>query len=241
MKSFLFRFITYPEQMMSDKNRNTSKNQLTISLLFAAIAGLWLSSTNTYNDNNRQVVAQQDNSVIRVAAGGGNSTDVKTVFIPQNIEIQAGQTINWKNPTPVEEPHSVTFFKDTNQFPPFLAPFSVPASTEFNSLMPSPNLEPLTVTNNDTSTKTVVVANARSLSPIVVDSTGENVTYLPINANYTMDGTERYLNSGWIWPVGQNPPEAPPITDFTVTFEKPGTYGYVCVIHPWMTGSVVVR
>jgi hypothetical protein len=55
--------------MMSDKNRNTSKNQLTIGLLFAAITGLWLSSTNTYNDNNRQVVAQQDNSVIRVAAG----------------------------------------------------------------------------------------------------------------------------------------------------------------------------
>jgi plastocyanin len=242
MKSFLFRFITpIQEQMMSDKNRNTSKYQLTIGLLFAAIAGLWLSSTNTYNDNNRQVVAQQDNSVIRVAAGGGNSTDVKTVFIPQNIEIQAGQSINWNNPTPVGEPHSVTFFKDTNQFPPFLAPFSVPASTEFNSLMPSSNLEPLTVTNNDTATKTVVVANARSLSPIVVDSTSQNVTYLPINANYTMDGTERYLNSGWIWPVEQNPPEAPPITDFTVTFENPGTYGYVCVVHPWMTGSVVVR
>jgi plastocyanin len=155
MKSFLFRFITpIQEQMMSDKNRNTSKYQLTIGLLFAAIAGLWLSSTNTYNDNNRQVVAQQDNSVIRVAAGGGNSTDVKTVFIPQNIEIQAGRSINWNNPTPVGEPHSVTFFKDTNQFPPFLAPFSVPASTEFNSLMPSPNLEPLTVTNNDTATKT---------------------------------------------------------------------------------------
>jgi hypothetical protein len=71
--------------------------------------------------------------------------------------------------------------------------------------MPSPNLEPLTVTNNDTATKTVVVANARSLSPLVVDSTGQNVTYLPINANYTMDGTESYLNSGWIWPEGQNP------------------------------------
>jgi cell shape-determining protein MreC len=83
--------------MMSDKNRNTSKNQLTIDLLFAAIAGLWLSGTNTYNDNNIQVVAQQDNNVIRVAAGGGNSTDVKTVFIPQNMEIQAGQSINWNN------------------------------------------------------------------------------------------------------------------------------------------------
>jgi plastocyanin len=132
------------------------------------------------------------------------------------------------------------FFNDSNQFPLFVAPFSVPASTEFNPLIPSPNLEPLTVLSNDTTKKTVVVANARSLSPIAIDSTGQNVTYLPINANYTMDGTESYLNSGWMWPEGQNLPEAPPTTDFTVTFENPGTYGYVYVVHPWMTGSVVV-
>jgi hypothetical protein len=28
-----------------------------------------------------------------------------------------------------------------------------------------------------------------------------------------MDGTEMYVNSGWMWPEGQNPPEAPPITE----------------------------
>ena len=139
------------------------------------------------------------------------------------MEIQAGQTINWHNPTPVGEPHSVTFFKDNNLFPPFLAPLSVPASTQFNPQMPSPNLESLTVPSNDTATKTVIISNARSLSPTVIDSTGQNVTYLPINANYTTDGTESYLNSGWMWPEGQNPPEAPPITDFAVTFENPGT------------------
>jgi plastocyanin len=196
------------------------------------------------NNDSVEVDAQQEQATnidsTRVKAGAGNASAVEIAFIPQNIEIKAGQTVNWYNPTGVSEPHTVTFFKETNQFPPFLAPFSAPASTEFNPLVSSPNLEPLTVTNNDTATKTVVIANARSLSPIVVDSTGQNVTYLPINANYTMDGTERYLNSGWIWPVGQNPPEAPPITDFTVTFENPGTYGYVCVVHPWMTGSVVV-
>jgi plastocyanin len=161
--------------------KNISKNQLTIGLLLAVIAGSWVSGSNTNNDRSR-AVAQQENNVIRVAAGGGNSTDVKTVFIPQNIEIQAGQTLTWYNPTPVGEPHSVTFFKESTQFPLFIAPFSVPASTEFNALMPSPNLEPLTVTSNDTATKIVIIANARSLSPIVVDSTGQNVTYLPINA-----------------------------------------------------------
>jgi plastocyanin len=55
-----------------------------------------------------------------------------------------------------------------------------------------------------------------------------------------MDGTESYINSGWMWPEGKNPPDAPPIAKFGITFEKPGTYAYVCAIHPWMTGSVVV-
>ena len=43
-----------------------------------------------------------------------------------------------------------------------------------------------------------------------------------------MDGTESYINSGWLWPQGQVPPGAPPLTTFTVTFEKPGIYDYVC-------------
>ena len=218
-----------------------SEKSLAIGLIIVAIAGVGLSGSMTNNNSNiNQAEAQQDSNLTRVAAGGGNATDVKTAFIPQSIEIQAGQTVNWRNPTPVGEPHSVTFYKDNNLFPPFLAPFSVAASTEFNAEIPSPNLEPLTIPNNDTATKTVVIANARSLNPTAIDSTGQNFTYLPINANYTMDGTESYLNSGWMWPEGQNPPEAPPITDFTVTFENPGTYNYLCTIHPWMTGSVEV-
>jgi plastocyanin len=212
-------------------------------LLIVSIAGFGLLGSGTGTlimNNNNQAQQEQVSNPIRVEAGGGNSTDLKMAFLPQNIEIQAGQTINWFNPTPVGEPHSVTFIKDTKLFPVFAAPFAVPASTEFDALMPSPNLEPLTVPSNDTTSKTVVINNARALSPVVVDSTGQNVTYLPINANYTMDGTESYVNSGWFWPEGKNPPDAPPITEFTVTFENPGSYGYVCTLHPWMTGQVVV-
>jgi plastocyanin len=89
--------------------------------------------------------------------------------------------------------------------------------------------------------KLIVVDNARAYNPVVIDSTGKNVTYLSLNANYTMDGTESYVNSGWLWPQGQIPPGAPPITTFTVTFEKLGIYGYVFTVHPWMTGIVVVK
>jgi hypothetical protein len=55
-----------------------------------------------------------------------------------------------------------------------------------------------------------------------------------------MDGTESYINSGWIWPEGLVLPGAPPITSFTVTFDEPGTYPYICTVHPWMTGTVEV-
>jgi plastocyanin len=74
----------------------------------------------------------------------------------------------------------------------------------------------------------------------VIDSTGKNVTYLPPNGNYSMIGTEQYLNSGWLWPPGQAPPGGPAITEFTIAFKKPGTYGYICNVHPWMAGKVIV-
>ena len=57
--------------------------------------------------------------------------------------------------------------------------------------------------------KTVIIDNARAYNPTIIDSTSKNVTYLPPNANYTMDGTESYVNSGWLWPQGQVPPGAP--------------------------------
>ena len=53
---------------------------------------------------------------------------------------------------------------------------------------------------NNNNTKTVIANNARAFNPTVIDSTGKNVTYLRPNANYTMDGTESYVNSGGIWP-----------------------------------------
>jgi plastocyanin len=235
--------------MISDSN--ISEKSVIAGLIAVAATAILLSaglnnSALESNSNNNQAIAQgqesqTNNTVIRIEAGGGNSTDVKTVFVPQKMKIKAGQTINWYNPTPVEEPHSVAFLKDSRLLPLFAIPYGVPAATEFKALMPGPNVDPLIVPNNDTTAiKTVIVANARSFNPTIIDSTGKNVTYLPPNSRYIMDGTESYINSGWIWPEGQVPPEAPPITGFTVTFEKPGIYDYVCTVHPWMVGSVEV-
>jgi plastocyanin len=42
-------------------------------------------------------------------------------------------------------------------------------------------------------------------------------------------------------PAGQIPPGIPPITTFTATFKKAGTYDYICIFHPWMTGRIIVK
>jgi plastocyanin len=37
------------------------------------------------------------------------------------------------------------------------------------------------------------------------------------------------------------PPGVMNINSFTINFQKPGTYEYLCLLHPWMTGKVVVK
>ena len=175
-----------------------------------------------------------------INAGGNNSNWDK--FTPQYTSINAGETVKWINPMPVAEPHTVTFIKDTEMFPPLFAVFSILNNTKLTPAMPSPNIAPTIMPDQSNPNNTlVVVDNARASAPVVIDDTRTNITYMQPNANYTFTGNESYVNSGWMWPEGQAPPGAPPISSFTVTFEKAGTYNYLCVIHPWMTGTIMVN
>jgi plastocyanin len=65
--------------------------------------------------------------------------------------------------------------------------------------------------------------------------------FAPPNAAYTMNGSEKYVNSGWLLPKGQEQVFPGSSTSFTVTFQKAGTHSYICGLHPWMVGSVVVK
>ena len=174
------------------------------------------------------------NTIIVNVGGNGSSWDS---YDPQTVEIKVGDTVTWHNPMSVSEPHTITFLKDPSYFPPPAVPF------KFNSteLVPDPNanIDPLIITDQN-GTRSVIVDNARHYNPVSIDSTGNNVTYLPLDANYTMSGTEKFVSSGWIWPDGLAPPGAPPIKSFSVTFENAGKYDYICVVHPWMNGKVIV-
>jgi plastocyanin len=175
-----------------------------------------------------------------VHAGGGNATLPILNFVPQQIGIKAGESIVWDNPTTVAEPHSVTFMKDKKFLADFVAPFNVPNSTAFRSPQNGSNTEPIIIPSQSPDSKIVMAVNLRAFNPVTIDSNGK-VTYLSPNGNYTMDGTENYINSGWLWPNELAPPGGPAINNFTMTFEKAGTYSYICNVHPWMAGLVIVN
>jgi len=180
-----------------------------------------------------------NNEPIKVSAGGGNGTAPWTVYTPQSIEIKAGQSIIWDNPTTVGEPHTVTFVRDNNTMAGVVSPLGVSNKTQFMALPPGSNNEPILIPGTD-GTNTLIAINARTFSPVVIDSNG-NANFMNPNANYTMTGTEKYVNSGWFLPQGFEQEFPGAGNTFTLTFENPGTYHYLCIIHPWMVGSVNVQ
>ena len=186
-----------------------------------------------------QMQQLQENKSVEIAAGGGNYTAPFTVYIPDRIEVNVGQPVNWYNPTEVGEPHTVTFVMDNSTMAGVVSPLSVSNATTFSALPPNSNNEPIIIPGQD-GANTIIAVNARTFNPTVIDSSG-NVEFMNPNANYTMDGTEKYVNSGWFLPKGMEQEYPGAGNTFTVTFEKPGTYNYICILHPWMTGSITVR
>ena len=175
--------------------------------------------------------------VFKVRAGGGGHTAPLTRFFPGVAEIKVGESVMWYNPTRVGEPHTVTFVMDNNTNADFIAPFVIGGNA--TSAVPHANAEAVTMPG-PAGNSVIIAANARSISPTVISENG-TATYLPPNASYTMKGNEKYVNSGWMWPEKQSPPGLPPISSFTVNFEQAGTYDYICAVHPWMAGRVVVK
>jgi plastocyanin len=216
--------------MMKDNNNNSSGSP-----------GFLFKLENKYH--------KYENGVFIVRAGGGAAIAPLTWFFPKHAEIKAGETVMWVNPTRVGEPHTITFMNDENLHTDFAAPFvfangggnsnSNSGGANLTSAIPNANAEPIVMPGPNGSS-IVIGINNNSISPTIINAAG-NMTHLAPNANYTMDGTEKYVNSGWIWPQGQVPPGLPPINSFSVKFTKAGTYSYMCEVHPWMTGEVVVK
>lgn len=179
-------------------------------------------------------------SEFKVQAGGGNSSGPLTVFIPQKLEVKVGDSITWYNPSTVPEPHNTAFIFDKKSAAEVLAPFLVQNTTQFEpQVPPGPNSQPFIVPFGN-GTNVVMALNSRVYSPTVIDSLGKLQIMNP-NANYTITGDEKYVNSGFLLPKGIDRAFPESSNTFTATFQKTGTYNYVCLVHPWMLGSVVVK
>ena len=197
---------------------------------------------------NISAVYAQEEEVKEVQAGIGVGNAAIILFSPHQVQIKAGQSITWYNPTPVPEPHTVTFLLNNNNNKSYaadlIAPFTISTttnSTQITPLIPNSNSEPLTTPDNNA----IIAVNKRAYNPVAVieDSTtgGMNVTYMKQNANYSMSGTEDYINSGWLLPKGGESLYPGSGNTFTMTFQNAGTYDYLCIIHPYMTGRVIVK
>jgi plastocyanin len=210
---------------------------LSISLLIATTNFKVISAQSVASSSNNNSTTQSSSS-ISVHAGGGTSTDMLAVFVPPLIQVGVGQSITWDNPSAVAEPHTVTFVLDNKTATDIVSPFAVPNSTQFTSVPTGSNSQPLRPPGQS---NVVIAVNARSYIPTVIDSQGSVKQFAPPNAAYTMTGNEKYVNSGWLVPKGQEQLYPGASNTFTITFQKAGTYHYICQVHPWMTGSVVVK
>jgi plastocyanin len=232
------------------------KTRLRFKTVFLSIPAVILLGTIGLTIINIRSVYAQEEEIKEVQAGIGVGNAAITLFSPQQVQIKAGQSVTWYNPTPVPEPHTVTFVLDNNNSDndnksyaaDLIAPFTISSSssttnsTQIMPLIPNSNSEPLMTPNNNA----IIATNKRAYDPVVViedsPTTGEkNVTYMKQNANYSMSGTEDYVNSGWLLPKGQENVYPGSGNTFTMTFQKAGTYDYLCIIHPYMTGRVIVN
>lgn len=179
-------------------------------------------------------------NVVKIKTGGGDNNISSTQFFPQIVEIRTGGSVTWYNPTKVPEPHTVTFQMGSLYPIQSFLPVELSKSAQL-TLLPSTasNGQPIVVPGQNHTTF-IIAANARAYNPVVINSVG-NVTFLNWNAKYTMNGNEKYINSGWLFPNGEVPPGIQAGRTFTIIFEKAGLYEYTCVFHPWMTGKVIVK
>jgi plastocyanin len=211
-----------------------NKNKGIVIIILLVAAAITLASPSL--SNLKAVNAAESAKIVH--AGGGTSTSPLTAFVPQQIQISAGQSVIWDNPSVVAEPHTVSFVLDNKTATDIVSPFAVPNSTQFSAIPPGSNSEPLKVPGQN---NVIIAVNARSYVPTIIASQG-NATHLPPpNVVYTMSGNEKYVNSGWLVPKGQEKAFPGSSNTFKVTFQKAGTYKYICELHPWMIGSVVVK
>jgi len=179
---------------------------------------------------------------VKIMTGQTNNTTSLNQFFPSKIEVKIGQSITWYNPSQVAEPRTITLVLDGKYKAGVFAPFSVPNMTKLTSIPLGSNTQP-TLLPGKNRTSNMIALNERAFKPIVIDSSGvaKFLNVSKLSANYTVNGNEKYINSGFLLPIGKEGSFPSSLNTFTVKFNKAGRYDYFDIFHPWMTGRITVR
>ena len=158
------------------------------------------------------------------ATAGGTDTLSVMRFLPHQINIRVGDTVEWTNQSPVE-PHTVTFGTPPNEFP--MAIFGAiffPFNLRGSAAPPPPQPPPPQISN--------------------LDSDGALHADIPAQNDAAFPNTDS-VSSGLLAAPAQyqiGSLQALGVTRFRVTFHKVGAFPYYCILHDdiGMNGIVLV-
>jgi plastocyanin len=159
--------------------------------------------------------------VSNVFTGREFSNGTKSLeFLPNNLTIKVGgEPIRWINE--LKEPHTVTFMPES----------LITKLSKFNdSSNVMYNLSNFLKKNN-TDLKTQLTPETQFL----LTSNNELLTSQKNSNNITLNKSVAIFNSGII---SANNNQNNSLSDITINFPEEGVYRYMCLIHPWTTGTI---
>jgi plastocyanin len=176
-----------------------------VLLVFVATGPVISATSDTTQSQGtmNETQTSQDGTIRVAIAEGSNATVQHYTFTPQTVEINAGENVTWYTPAELSDIHTVTFVLDPSIISDIILPFAVSDTTDFELLPPFNLGEPVMIQAPD-GREAIVALNKHAWNPAVVDANNQTTYLNGTDIQYTMDGTERAINSGIILP--QMPP-----------------------------------
>lgn len=151
---------------------------------------------------------------VKISPGGkmeGGMSSLTFGYAPAVVTVKPGTTVVWTNKSLQAEPHFVTFLTTDPKTG------TMQAGPPFLAVRPKAGKE-------------------GSKNPADMEFLENPLYVLPSEVTGAP-----FRNSGYLWPERMGPPGAQASWKTTFTNEDAGkTFVYNCVIHPWMSGEVIV-
>jgi plastocyanin len=181
----------------------------TVLLVFLATGPAISATTDSTQlpGTENQTQTSQGGNVTVAIGEGSNATLQHYTYTPQTVEINVGESVTWNSPAELSDIHTVTFVLDPNVRSDIILPFAVSGDTNFELLPPFNLGEPVMIHAPD-GRQAIVAVNKDAFYPAVVDANNQTTFLNGTDIQYTMDGTEKAINSGIILPPMETTDEA---------------------------------